>query len=88
MSPRFTVAGFADRSRRRPRKENAFLTARALAAKVNGQGWLDNRAVVLVSLERSGRGNSYAGWVIFSSTLSIGTSRRSKVKTRSTRAAR
>jgi len=88
MPPRFTVAGFADWGRRRPRKEDAFLTARALAAKANEQGWLDNRTVVLVSLERSGRGNSYTGWVIFSSTLSIGTSRRSKVKTRSTRAAR
>ena len=50
MSPRFTAAGFADWGRRRPRNEDAFLTARALVATANERGWLDNITVVLVSL--------------------------------------
>ena len=52
MPPRFTAAGFTDWGRRRPRKEDAFLTARALVTAANEQGWLDNITVVLVSLEK------------------------------------
>ena len=52
MSPRFTAASFSDRGRIRSRNEDAFLTARALVAAANEQGWLDNITVVLVSLEK------------------------------------